>query len=372
MARITSSAFPLAREGEQYAVHVETTGGSGTRIYSVTEGELPPALAIDQTGWIRGTPKEVGVYGFTVSVSDTQGTVRKDFEICVLARLPVPRPNSLSAHQDPVSGALHLDSGRQTYIPALMCFASASVLGAIGAASTLGAGGIASLASIAGVAPAGMAAGGALPGVTGSLLAAHGFAKISSLYESVIKNVLRRSTAVAGAGGASTTDLAFDINDTIGRINFSYLEDVRHLEILTHGRPFLTEVDEGQVASGSQLSDIVREFINTHRIHPQRIHLDSCFSANGGRASQAQTIANELAIPTRGFKGKYYPDRPGVNVPKLFRPMSSSSAIRSYRALNNSLSQIARAELYAERGIRSSVVGLRSGFREFVGGGVII
>lgn len=50
------------------------TGGTGTYIWSLSSGELPPGLDIAD-GAISGTPSTAGLYRFTATVTDTEGRV---------------------------------------------------------------------------------------------------------------------------------------------------------------------------------------------------------------------------------------------------------------------------------------------------------
>lgn len=135
MAQFKSLSLPPARKGEQYEAHIEVTGSSGTLSFSISEGKLPPPLKIGSDGWIRGAPTGDGIYGFTVCASDAQGAISQDFEIRVFSPLQAPRPSPGGGRSDPVSGAMHLDNGHQTFIPALMALISPGIGGLSGAGS---------------------------------------------------------------------------------------------------------------------------------------------------------------------------------------------------------------------------------------------
>lgn len=334
MANFLTTSLPAARKGEHYEAQISVAGMQGASSFSLIEGELPPSLTLDLQGWIRGTSAGAGVYGFTVSVTDAQSTITQDFEIRVVAPLPVQRPSQAGVRSDPVSGVSHIDNGRRAFIPALMCFSVPGVAGAIGSSFIYG-------ASVG------------FPSIAGSVTgAASGLATVTARYQAIVANMLNPPAAI-GSTSLAASDVAFDITGTHGHIKFEFVEDLRQLEILTHGRPFLTDVDVGNMASGGRVSAVIRDFIAERRIAPQRIYLNSCFSAYGGMASQAQVVANELNITTIGYKGRYFADIAQSNTSKRFDPMPSPLKARTARALNEAASRVFSAELYAERGVRA-------------------
>lgn len=221
MTRFASLSLPPARIKESYEAAIKVVESSGTVTYAVSEGQLPPHLVMDAAGWIRGIPQADGIYGFTVSVSDAQGTISQDFEIQVFASLQVPAPSSAGKRIDPASGAMHLDNGHQTYISALMCLAIAGASGLSGAAA----------AGAAGAGGSGSTGGaGAVATGAGEWSASNIFQRLNSLYESTVKSTLDSRNAIMESDRLPAGDLAYDINETVGSISFSFIEQERILD----------------------------------------------------------------------------------------------------------------------------------------------
>lgn len=68
---ITTGELDIATEGEAYEFQLESTGGSGNYLWTITDGELPEGLTLDPDGLIHGTPSETGDFTFDVTVADT-------------------------------------------------------------------------------------------------------------------------------------------------------------------------------------------------------------------------------------------------------------------------------------------------------------
>jgi hypothetical protein len=69
---ITTVSLPAGTAGQAYSQQIQSTGGYGTKIYSVIAGSLPTGLILNSsTGAITGTPTLVGTYPFTIRVADS-------------------------------------------------------------------------------------------------------------------------------------------------------------------------------------------------------------------------------------------------------------------------------------------------------------
>jgi len=68
---ITSTVLPQAAVNVSYSFYLQATGGTGTYLWSITKGSMPPGLTFDgTTAQIKGTPTLLGVYPFTAKVTD--------------------------------------------------------------------------------------------------------------------------------------------------------------------------------------------------------------------------------------------------------------------------------------------------------------
>ena len=81
----TSAMLPVASIGVNYTAALAATGGSPPYRWSVVNGALPGALALDPvTARISGTPATAGTFQFTLAVSDTSGLkASKQFTLVV-------------------------------------------------------------------------------------------------------------------------------------------------------------------------------------------------------------------------------------------------------------------------------------------------
>ncbi len=67
---ITTTTLPGGTVGLAYNQTLQATGGTGTRIWSLSVGSLPANLALSSAGVISGTPTNTGTSNFTVRVTD--------------------------------------------------------------------------------------------------------------------------------------------------------------------------------------------------------------------------------------------------------------------------------------------------------------
>ena len=72
---ITTTTLNALQVGTSFSQTPTTSGGSGTKTFSISAGTLPGGLTLNTTtGEITGTPNTSGAYSFTLQVSDTSGT----------------------------------------------------------------------------------------------------------------------------------------------------------------------------------------------------------------------------------------------------------------------------------------------------------
>jgi len=73
--KFITASLPSGKVGVAYAaLTIESSGGVGTRTYSLTGGALPPGMSFSSTGIFAGVPTTAGTYSFTLQVSDSPGT----------------------------------------------------------------------------------------------------------------------------------------------------------------------------------------------------------------------------------------------------------------------------------------------------------
>ncbi len=68
---ILTTSFPAGAVGITYSQPLSASGGVPPYTWSITSGNLPPGLGIQNNNSIGGTPTTIGTYNFTVSVFDS-------------------------------------------------------------------------------------------------------------------------------------------------------------------------------------------------------------------------------------------------------------------------------------------------------------
>jgi hypothetical protein len=76
---ITTTSLDGGTVGVSYNATIEATGGNGDYTWSISEGELPDGLELDEdTGVVSGDPTEAGDFDFTVRVEDSADPEQSD------------------------------------------------------------------------------------------------------------------------------------------------------------------------------------------------------------------------------------------------------------------------------------------------------
>ncbi len=74
--QITTGSLPNALRHRHYEETLQASGGSGSYVWSVSSGTLPPGLWLDSTGGkIHGRARLTGTWNFTLTVQDAQNPV---------------------------------------------------------------------------------------------------------------------------------------------------------------------------------------------------------------------------------------------------------------------------------------------------------
>ena len=85
--RIDVEALPAAVLEDAYVHDLRASGGTGPYGWRVSSGSLPRGLALDGRGQFTGAPEQLGVFRFTVSITDSSSqTVEHALELRVAAR----------------------------------------------------------------------------------------------------------------------------------------------------------------------------------------------------------------------------------------------------------------------------------------------
>ena len=87
---VTTSTLSTAEGDLTYSAALSASGGgTSAKVWSVTEGQLPPGLTLSSDGHITGTPTTAGTYSFTATVSDGYSSSSKKFTLIVIPGIAV-------------------------------------------------------------------------------------------------------------------------------------------------------------------------------------------------------------------------------------------------------------------------------------------
>jgi hypothetical protein len=94
--QITTLSLPASTVGAIYMQTLTATGGSPPFSWSLSSGALPPGLAVDPAGAIRGTARTGGSYTFSIQVTDDAGArATMEYAITINGALSI-QTNSLA------------------------------------------------------------------------------------------------------------------------------------------------------------------------------------------------------------------------------------------------------------------------------------
>lgn len=79
---ITTTSLPDGTFASSYSQTIATTGGDGSKHFSISSGNLPPGLNLDSTtGTISGTPSDHSSYSFTITATDLTGSTSQNYTL---------------------------------------------------------------------------------------------------------------------------------------------------------------------------------------------------------------------------------------------------------------------------------------------------
>jgi hypothetical protein len=84
--QVVTTSLPDGTLRAPYNETLQAIGGTGSYVWDLAGGSLPPGLTLGSGGRISGTPQENGTYGFTVRVTSGQQTATRALSIFV--RIP--------------------------------------------------------------------------------------------------------------------------------------------------------------------------------------------------------------------------------------------------------------------------------------------
>jgi hypothetical protein len=109
---ITTSSLPPASVGTQYYQPVAAKGGSCPYHWSVSAGNLPPGLSLQQGEVLFGTPSNAGTFDFTLQVTDSTSptplTAMMTYHLTVTSGAQSPAVTTVTPQAGPATGGTGL------------------------------------------------------------------------------------------------------------------------------------------------------------------------------------------------------------------------------------------------------------------------
>ena len=111
---ITGEPLPEAALQQIYRFQVQATGGIPPLHWSLTSGQLPPGVELEDSGVISGIATKVGDYRFTATVADSDNPphrASKEFTISVVAPLVLEWSRFPRLQDNRIEGAVKVSNG---------------------------------------------------------------------------------------------------------------------------------------------------------------------------------------------------------------------------------------------------------------------
>ncbi|MCU0247786.1 MAG: Ig domain-containing protein, partial [Bryobacter sp.] len=84
---LLTESLPAAVLAQPYELQILAAGGtrcpSNHIWFRTSEGALPPGLALDAAGWLRGTPRQPGAFRFTIEARNDCGAAQRPYTLLI-------------------------------------------------------------------------------------------------------------------------------------------------------------------------------------------------------------------------------------------------------------------------------------------------
>jgi large repetitive protein len=94
---LAPASLPNAMVGTSYGQTLTASGGTGPYTFAVTQGVLPPGMALTSTGSLSGAPTTAGDFSFTVVATDTQSFTGSHVYTVHVAAIAPGKPTGVAA-----------------------------------------------------------------------------------------------------------------------------------------------------------------------------------------------------------------------------------------------------------------------------------
>jgi len=111
---ISSEPLPEAALQQIYRFRLQAIGGVPPLHWTVTSGQVPPGLELEDSGVISGIATKIGDYRFTVTVADSDNPphrASKEFTISVVAPLVLEWSRLPHVQDNRIEGAVKVSNG---------------------------------------------------------------------------------------------------------------------------------------------------------------------------------------------------------------------------------------------------------------------
>ena len=107
------SELPATYPGARYEVYLRARGGVQPLHWKFESGALPPGVALDENGFLHGSPQRSGEFQFMVSVTDSgkpQQSVQKQFLVRVRSALTLDWKRPAKVYSNRIEGSAEVEN----------------------------------------------------------------------------------------------------------------------------------------------------------------------------------------------------------------------------------------------------------------------